>query len=149
LSAYSNLQRSAQVRAQFLRPVERHHHRECQHAARLLRKTRSRPDFSPSVTRDQVLKRFVELISTLERSIHMLVSKHRPAPFHAFLGPLAFVHCWPPQALKNAPRFRVKFLESSMLERWAAFVSAYCAPGMCSARRRPSAGVVTGSCLPE
>ena len=47
LARHAIVQRSAQVYAKFVSPIQRHHHRQCDHVARLPGKAGAAPDFSP------------------------------------------------------------------------------------------------------
>ena len=92
LARHSIVQRSAQVHAKFVSAIQRHHHRQRDHAARLPGKTGAAPDFSPDVTREQVLKCFVELISIVQRCIYVGIPQHGTPHLHSLLIALAFIH---------------------------------------------------------
>ena len=83
---------TAQVQAKLFRPIQRHHHRHSEHTTCLPGKAGTAPDFSPGVTRDQVLKRFVEFSPILQRCIYMRIPQHGTPHLHSLLVALALIH---------------------------------------------------------
>lgn len=80
------------VHAEFIVPVQGDHHGKRQQAPSVARKARARPDFSPGVSSDEVLKLAVEIGSCGNGSVNMLVAENCAPNFHALLIPFAVIH---------------------------------------------------------
>ncbi len=130
LARHSIVQRSAQLHAKFVSAIQHHHHRQRDHVARLPGKAGAAPDFSPGVAREQVLKRFVELIAIFQRCIDVRIPSTAPRSFIPCSWRWRSSISRPHQEFRNAAISLLNRSCSSILERCAALSSAYRAPGM-------------------
>src|SRR5256885_2972779 len=138
----------ADVQPEFVRPVQRHHHRHRDQAAGVPRQARAGPYLAPGIARDQFLEFLVEGVAAGQRPIDMGVTEHRPTHLQSIRVPLALFHGPTPQRSRNASTSAVKRLAASTFEICAASSSMDFAPGMTSAMRLPSAGGVDASWAP-
>src|SRR5580658_4338898 len=143
------IQCSAHVHTKFFAAIERDQHRKRQQAARMARKTGTRPDFAPRVARDQILKRLGERFRGRFGPVHMRVTQNCAAHFHSCGMTLTLVHYFASCCSRKFSSAAVKGSAASIFERCAAFSSRCCAPGIFSATNRPSTGGVAVSCVPE
>src|SRR5580692_6655879 len=143
------IQGGAHVHAKFVAAIERDHHGKSEQAARVARKAGTRPDFTPGVARDQILKGLAEGIFRCLGLVHVFIAQHCAAHFHPGGMTLTLVHYFASCCSRNFSSAAVKGSAASIFERCAAFSSRYCAPGILSATNRPSTGGVAVSCVPE
>ena len=94
-ASYFVIQRGSDVHPKFIVAIEGDHHRERYEAARIPRESRPRPDFTPGVTRDEVLKRFGERGFIFLRFIDVRVAEHLAPNLHSRLVPFAVIHIAP------------------------------------------------------
>src|ERR1700749_2394925 len=123
----------------FVAAIEGDHHREGYEAARVARKSRPRPDFSPGVARDEILERLVEGGFVLLRSFDMHIAKHRAPHLHSRFVSFAITHIFsghylPSGSVRKWSSAFVNSTEASTLERCDASSSTSFAPGIVSTR---------------
>src|SRR5579864_4104246 len=141
------IQRGSYVHPEFIAAIERNHHRERYQAARISRKSRPRPDFSPGVARDEILERLVEGGFVLLRSFDMHIAKHRATNFHSRFVSFAITHIFsghyfPSGSVRKLNSAFVNSTGASTLERCDASSSTSFAPGIVSTRQRRSAAEI-------
>src|SRR5262245_31761968 len=88
-------ERAAQMRAQFMRPIEDADHREVEHAAGLRRQAFAAPDPAPAIFGDEVLQRAIEVVDVFERSIYIGVAENLAADAQSLVVH-GLVHTLPP-----------------------------------------------------
>src|SRR5829696_6540527 len=66
---------SAEVQTQFVRSIQRRHHRQVEQTTRLCRQTRASPNRSPAEFSDQLLERLQELVGVRHRVIDVIVAE--------------------------------------------------------------------------
>src|SRR5512137_1130915 len=89
------------MHAQFVRTIQRDHHRQREHASRFVGQAGPAPDLSPRIARNKILKWVREFIPIFQRGIDMRVSQDRSARLHSLLISLAFIHQNPPWTSRN------------------------------------------------
>jgi hypothetical protein len=82
----------AQMHTQLVTAIERDHHGDSNEDARFARQARARPNLSPGVTRDEVLKVGVEAVFVGLRSIDVRITQDGAPDFHSLFVPLPFIH---------------------------------------------------------
>src|SRR6266852_7659228 len=112
------------------------------------RQARAGPDFSPGISRDQVLKLFVEGVLAFERAVDVLIAEHGAAHFHPFRISFTLIHRPFSYETKNFSTASENGCGNSILDRCAPSNSLYCEPAICAASHRPSPGGVAASCVP-
>jgi len=86
------IESSLYVHAEFIAPVQGDHHGKRQQAPNVARQTWARPDFSPGVASNEVLKLSVEIGRRGNGSVDMLVAENCAPNFHSLLIPFAVIH---------------------------------------------------------
>src|SRR5215467_11103116 len=82
----------AEVQEEFFIAIEGTRHCQREKTARMAGKARARPDFTPGVAGDEILKWRIEFIGGLRGAINVSIAENFAADFHSLIVAFAVVH---------------------------------------------------------
>src|SRR5215467_5239397 len=120
LPGHAVVQGSPEVQSEFFFAIEGDRHCQSEKAARVFRESRAGPNFSPGVSRDEVLERSGKVCRGFDSTVDVRVAKNFAPDFHSLFVTLAVIHLATPHAERNFWTSRVNSELASILERCAA-----------------------------